>query len=922
MTQERRTVVVLFAHAGGLADIPEAGRAPATDAVFGRMRDAVEKHGGVVDKAFGETLMAVFGAPVAHVDDAARAVRAALEIVLDGPAKERGAALALRAGLNRGEVLWGAVAGTQATAMGDAVNVAHRLMELAAPGTILASKAVADACPDRAFTARGPMALRGREGTVEALEAHDRLRDRTEMRLSPAMGTFVGREKELEELAGAIAKGGEAILLRGGAGSGKSRLLAEARRLLRSRAPAVRAVVGRSRDGAPLPLLAFREILSLELRVSPAAGPGPLVQALERDLGPTRAHLVALSAGAAPEDSPVRGLAPAAAAAEAAAAWADWLRARAAGESLLVCLEDLQWADRATLDLAGNLAASLRGSRVAIVASMRPGPAAPAGFRELAVGELGSAPSRALLEAALGGRATDDLARWSEERSGGNPYFIEALAAHFRAAGAVTGPPFALRPGAPPIPDSLHGLLVASIDALPQEERAALKTASVFGRTFWSGLASALAGHDLAPAFAASCDRGVLFRQERSMLPGDEELAFRHALLRDAAYSLLTKRDRARLHGAAADRLAAIGRSGARGVLSLAAGHSEAAGRPSEAAGLWMAALSEARREHVHAELLDCARNALRLGARGEAAKSLAGALLGLGRYAEALEFCRKLQDDPSQPPDLRSHARATAGRCLVPMGRVAEAMARYDAALAGTDDPAERLEALRLKAELLFRLKRVDEAEAALRLARAEVARKQSGNARRDAALLGTMEGILLDERGDYVAGLTAFDEALAMWRGLGEAAGLVWTIGNRGNCLDALGRKDEALAAQVEALSIFEKMGDRRGMAVALNNIGKTRNERNDLPGARAAWERAFELNVALGFVSAIVEVGLLVAAARRADGDHAGAAAAARIVLDAAPRMSGGEAREKAIESARPFLAPTGFQDPAGSKPVRGS
>src|SRR6185503_17899073 len=215
--------------------------------------------------------------------------------------------------------------------------------DAAAPGRILVSKAVADACPDRAFEGRGPMALRGRGGTVEVLEALDRLRDRTEMRLSPAMGTFVGRERELEELTASIARGGEAVLLRGGAGSGKSRLLAEARRALRSRAPSVRALVGRARDGARLPLLAFREILAGELRVSPAADPAALVKALEHDLATTRAHLVALSLGAAPADSPVRSLPPAAAAAEATAAWADWFRARAGEAPLLVCLEDLQW---------------------------------------------------------------------------------------------------------------------------------------------------------------------------------------------------------------------------------------------------------------------------------------------------------------------------------------------------------------------------------------------------------------------------------------------------------------------------------------------------------------------------------------------------------------------------------------------------
>jgi predicted ATPase len=294
-----------------------------------------------------------------------------------------------------------------------------------------ASRAVAAACRDSSFREAGSVSLRGRAAAVDVFVVKERPRDRTEQRLSPGQGTpFTGRREQLDSLVVALAPGGAAVLLRGDAGSGKSRLLAEARRELRARAPSMRAVVGRARDAAPL----------------------------------------------------------------------------------LVCLEDLQWADPATRDLAQALAPALRGSRVSLAASMRPGPPDLAGFTAMTLGDLGSAGARALAEAVLGGAVAEELGTWMFERTGGNPYYVEELAGWLRAAGHLAGPPWSLAATPSRIPEGLHGLLVARLDALLPAERETLKAASVLGRIFWSGLVAVLAGGDATASLRSAELRGLLFR--------------------------------------------------------------------------------------------------------------------------------------------------------------------------------------------------------------------------------------------------------------------------------------------------------------------------------------------------------------------------------------------------------------------------
>ncbi|KAF0244436.1 MAG: adenylyl cyclase class-3/4/guanylyl, partial [Planctomycetota bacterium] len=684
------------------ADELEHATAEVSDAFYGILRGAIEGHGGTIDKFIGSELMAVFGAPVAHEDDASRAARAALEIV--DAARSR--AFAVRAGLNCGEVLWGSVAGDRPTAMGDAVNVAHRLMEAAPPGVVLVSRAVERACRGEVlFRSPERLDLRGRGAEVETFEAWRAPSGPTEARLSPLPATpFLGRDDEFARVLEVVSRpGGGAVLVRGEAGTGKSRILAELRQVLRSKAPGLRSMTGRARDAVRLPLLPFREMVTAELGAPGLEVFDPVTTArrLKADLvragmgsrdASHRADFIVLSLGAALPDSPVRHLDPARAAEEARAAWVDWLASRAKEAPLLVCLEDLHWADGATMALAQHLAKALPGHGVSVAASARPEARTLDGFEEVAVRELPPAAAAGIARIVLGGDLSPGLEAWLLEKSGGNPLFVEELCAWLRDQGLVKGSPLALAAAPSSIPDGLHALLVARLDTLPPPEREALKAASVLGRVFGAKLLKEMAGADVISALGEAAKRGLILPQDRSFFPGEAEYAFRHALFRDAAYSLLTKKDRSRFHGRAADVLTAA--SPGRALTAMAARHREAQGRAEDAAALWLRVAEEAAKVMSQAETSEAAAEAIRLGLGGRAFVLAAGSSLHLARFADAEKFARKALDSGSA--DLLP--RILLARATFALGRPEVAMSELQAVVDGAPAPL-RAEALMLRA-------------------------------------------------------------------------------------------------------------------------------------------------------------------------------------------------------------------------------
>lgn len=855
--EERRTIVILFAQAVGLADLPEGERATVADELFGRLREIIERSGGVVDKFIGDVVMALWGAPIAHEDDPARAARASLAMgeAVERFAEDRGLRLGMRGGINRGEVLFGSVAGDRPTAMGDPVNVAQRLMASAEEGTVIAGRPVERLAHGvLRFRALPPLRLKGREQEVEAFLVEGELAGRTEIRLVPDRGApLVGREADLERLHALVAGWhGAYAVVTGDAGIGKSRLLAEFRNQLRARQPDARVLVGRSLQDIKLPRFAFGEMLRIEAGVSGFA-PGDAARlarwvetGLERAVpDPVRrenaAHLVALSLGYSIPGTRVKDMEPARFEAETRAAWADWFRARAAGGPLLLCVEDLHWADDGTLALLETLAADLRGAPVAILATSRPEGRRPAGFESVALGDLGSEAALRLAENAFHAAVTPELATFLAEKSGGNPYYLEELVRFLSEEKLASGRPVRLDVAPSRLPDGIQGLLVARLDALPAPDRGVLKAAGAIGRVFWLHLTGHLAGADAGPALESARRRSMVYPQGDSMLPEDPQWIFKHALLRDAAYSLLTRKDRRRLHALAGDRLEALAEKAGRRVRALAASHREAAGEAAAAARLWLQCSAEAFADASYVEALSGARDASRLGGGAEARLAAARALARVARFKEALEETRAAGE---APPAIASGLGIVESEALHVLGDLPGSLAAAERAAALDSGPQATAEAQLSRAHALRSLGRMAESRAALQVCLALEGTSPSARirARLDLADLDELAGRTTEALEDALAALAD-----------ARASGDQWLVGgalNRvGSIQEGLGNFAASLAAHQECLEQRTRAGDRAGVASSLNNMANVQLRQGQGRAAVQSYRDAVALSREIG-------------------------------------------------------------------------
>jgi class 3 adenylate cyclase len=508
----RKVVTVLFCDMAGYTATgarldPEALRG-VQSRYFDAARTALERHGASVEKFIGDAVMAVFGVPAVHEDDALRAARAAIEL-RDAVA---GLGFEVRLGLNTGEVVAGE---GDALVTGDAVNVAARLEQAAAPGQVLLGEAtyrlVRDAVEAEPI---GPVALRGKQADVDAfsllgVESHAAA-------IRRRFGTpLVGRERELQLLRDAFARTVDErachlVTIFGTAGIGKSRLAAE---LERAVAAEVETLHGRC--------LSYGEGITF----------WPLTE-IFREAGAEAELARALGASAMEETF---------------LAIRRFFEQRAAERPLLVVFDDIHWAEPTLLDLIDHVTDRGRDAPLLIVCLARPDlfdrrPGWGGGKRNstsLFLEPLTAEESAAMIEHALSDPALSvEVAHRVAEAAGGNPLFVEQMLALVEERGPD---------GEIEVPLSIQALLAARLDALRPEERQVLERASVVGKEFRRDDVEALLPERLlqqAPEQVLALIRKDLVR------PGAEEaeFRFRHDLIRATAYDALPKAVRAELH--------------------------------------------------------------------------------------------------------------------------------------------------------------------------------------------------------------------------------------------------------------------------------------------------------------------------------------------------------------------------------------
>ena len=494
------------------------------------LRTILERHGGTVEKFVGDAAMAVFGLPQVHEDDALRAVRAAVEM-REGVDR---LGLEVRIGVNTGEV----VAGTGETLVtGDAVNVAARLEQAAATGEILMGAATERLVRGRVRAeASEPLPLKGKSEPVPAYRALGLLDDVPAF-TRPIAATFVGRRDELEQLERALAtavqtRTPQLATIVGPPGIGKSRLARE----LIGRAKA-RILVGRCLSyGEGITYWPLQEIASQlgDVRAS-LAGVDDGDLAAER----FRAAIGEVDTPSTPEEI----------------AWGTrrLFEAIAADQPLVVVFDDIHWAEPTFLDLIEYVTTFAHGVPILVLCTARadlfdhrPTWTAPRAGSSLLMLEPLSEDDSHTLVGDLGDLPAATIQQIVETAEG-NPLFVEQLMA-MRAEGE----------GALEVPPTLQALLASRIDRLAEPERAVVERGSVEGRLFHRGAVAALLSEpervDVG-AHLLTLVRKELIRPDRAVVPGDDGFRFGHALIRDAAYDEIPKRQRAALHEAYADWL-------------------------------------------------------------------------------------------------------------------------------------------------------------------------------------------------------------------------------------------------------------------------------------------------------------------------------------------------------------------------------
>jgi class 3 adenylate cyclase/tetratricopeptide (TPR) repeat protein len=517
--ERRKVVTVLFCDVTGSTALgerldPEPLRALLAR-YFERMKTIVERHGGTVEKFIGDAVMAVFGVPHVHEDDALRAVRAAVQMRDALP--ELG--LEARIGVMTGEVVTGT---TERLATGDAVNVAARLEQGAEPGDVLIGGATFRLVRSAVEVEPSePLELRGKSEPVAAyrLVSVGGEVERT------ATGPMVGRERQRRQLEDAFAsvradRACHLFTILGAAGVGKSRLAAEF-------LAGVDATVVRGR------CLSYGE----------GSTYWPVVEILKQ-LGTRPDDDVAATAVAS-----LLGESGEIATADQIAWAVRKTLEQAAADGPLVCVvDDLHWGEPVFLDLVEHIADWSRDAAILLFAMARPElldrrPAWAGGkfnATTILLEPLSSAETDELIAALLVGVDIDPgLRRRIADAAEGNPLFVEEMLAlvHESGDGEVVVPP------------TIYALLAARLDQLEAGERAVLERGAVEGKVFHRGAVQALAPDDpQVPARLMALVRKELVRPDRAQLPGDDAFRFRHLLIRDAAYDALPKATRAELH--------------------------------------------------------------------------------------------------------------------------------------------------------------------------------------------------------------------------------------------------------------------------------------------------------------------------------------------------------------------------------------
>jgi class 3 adenylate cyclase/tetratricopeptide (TPR) repeat protein len=880
-TERRKVVTVLFCDVAGSTRLgeqrdPESMRA-VMNLYFDTVRSVLERHGGTVEKFIGDAVMAVFGHPILHEDDALRAVRAADELRVElltlneRLRREWGMSLETRIGINTGAVVAGDAGSAETLVTGDAVNVAARLQTAAVEGETLIGEETYELVRDAVVVEeKAPLSLKGKELPVQAWRLVSVARDaagHTRRLDSP----LVGRQRELQLLDQAFRqaigdRGSVLFTLLGSAGIGKSRLVHEFVKSVRENATVLR---GRCLPyGEGITFWALAEAVKAASGITDDDSPAEAKARIERVVA-ADPHAQAISGHVAA----AIGLAEESAAGDDIF-WAirRFLELVAVERPLVVVFDDIQWAESTFLDLIDHIADWSRDAPILLLCVARPEllelrPAWAGGklnattllLQSLGQDHIGDLVGNLLGAATL----TSSVLGRIVESSEGNPLFVEEFVAMLIDDGllrrdngdwAVVGDIESVE-----VPATIRSLLAARIDRLAPPERRVIERASVVGKVFWRGALAELAPEparsELGPSLM-SLIRKELVRPDRSDFAGDDAFRFRHLLVRDAAYDGLPKQERVQLHVRFAAWLERVAGNRVAEYEELLGYHIEQAYRYrlelgplddeglqlGRSAGLHLLASGERSLERgdaaASAKLLERAARLIPSSdpAHHQAVSALVDAFIDLGRFAEAAtRLAEFLQPEDASP---RARWRATRQRIRLgiltdPEGMLANGIAEIDAVITKLEDGGDHVaqaEAWHLRGELAY--VRGEVADSRRSTERGLLHAQRAGAATLEANLRGELAALGIWDDQPVSDAIEQAEKALEFARATGSRLNEARMLGVLGRLVAMTGDIDRGRELVVEARAIIAELGRRVHHAGSTHWLGVIDRLANDMP------------------------------------------------------------------------------------------
>jgi adenylate cyclase len=826
----------------------------------------------------GSYLYACFGAPQAHEDDAIRAVSAALELrALDHPFIH-----GMRIGLSQGRMRTGAYGGAERRtygAIGDAVNVAARLMQAAAPGQILASDQIRRVAEDFTWDPLPPLAVKGKSEPL-AVFAVRGARARRSLRIQEARYALpmVGRRSELgiaaAQLGQVLQGSGQIICMVGEAGTGKSRLMAEVARLAEQR-DLIGYGGGCESYRSNTSYLVWHTIWQSFFEIDPSDPADVILELLEAQLAQIDPTLVARaplldavlnvtlpeSELTATFDAKLRKV-------SLESLLIDCVRWRANQRPILFLLEDCHWLDALSHELLEVLCQAITELPVLIMLAYRPPQLerlqAPrvTGMPHctmITLTDFSPVEAEELIRLKLAhiyGAETSVPAAFAERimaRAQGNPFYVEELLNYLKDRGFGPGDSTSL--DEIELPNSLHSLILSRIDQLTEQQQVTLKIASIIGRLFRAALLWDV--HPQRDNFERlTRDLEVLNNLELTMIDPEPEQTylFKHIVTQEVAYESLPYATRALIH----DQIGAVIEQQSADMIDqvldiLAYHYSRGTNREKQREYLLRAG-ERAQADYANNAAIDYYERVLPLTSderRISVTRRLAQVFELLSQWDAATTHYQQAMQLATQAGDRVAHAwvETAFGELLRKRGQFAEAAEYHARALMAFKELNERTgiaQVLHYQGTLASQ--RGDRA-AARQLYEASLAIRRELDDKPSIGSLLSNLGIVARLQGDLATARALHEEGLAIRRETGNRWAIANSLNNLGNVL--LDQDDQAAARQRldEAVQILRELGDRWALANSLNNLGNVARNQRDLVAARHLYEESLQIYRTLG-------------------------------------------------------------------------